>query len=1511
MSAPIDFNKIRGDMPEGQRGAFEELVCQLVRRQAPDPRSYRRIEGAGGDGGVECIHRAASGGIVGYQAKYYTSPGKIDWQAIDRSVNTALSTYSDLVTYVIAIACDFTGTRRIKGGIISDGTWGEWDRHVEKWRAQATSNGRSIEFVPWTVNELTSFLMPVNAGGLRAYWFSGTEFSHSWFRKHVELAVANLDERYNPEDHVNVEIQLLFEFITRNAKVRGKLSDQFKVVKAHSFPDQRLLSGALKLPDELIREALVAIQKVMDIEPELTAPPWQVWNVNEWAQLVLQAANKVRDVGECARNAHANFKGPEQENTRRDLQSADDALGELYYKICGLEYFMTGHYMKAETKRAALIAGRAGTGKSHLLACIAELAVNDNRPVVFILGQQIREQALWPQILERLGLLNVTAEDFLSALEATAESNGQRGLILVDAINEGAGVRVWRDEIRSFLAQIANYPNLACVLSCRSEYVDYLVPKAVLDTLPFFEVRGFETPEEQANAARVYLDKRGISRPATPWLAPEFVNPLFLRSCCNALQREKKVEFPRGLTGTKEIFAFYLNSAAKHLGVGRDGADDLVGPTKATLLQIATEMAENRKDYLLRKRAEEIANTIFSLFSTPPTSTWLEVLQRNGLLRFDPDPTAKPTDPLQEPAEVVRFSFQRFQDHLMAETLLARVNDVKAALTTGGFLSFIHDGKQVCWEWRGLVEALSAQLPDRFQIELVDALPGKFDIWWPFQDIQNAFIESVRLRSTSAFTQRTVELFNGLVSEWDRLFLLFDLSASIDHPWNAEFIHRNLIHRTMAKRDAFWTVEVNKTTDAELHPLNRLVDWCLSAKKIRAMPETLWLCALVLTWCFTSSNRQIRDRATKALTIVLLDQPDIFPRLADAFRDVDDLYVLERLYAAAYGACCTGPSNERMDAYTQTTYINLFSQRAPLPNLLLRDYARGIIELSNHIGALPKGIDITRCQPPYVSALAKLTASDATLKKLADKAGDKSILNSCDHWGDFGRYEIEPPAGKFVAVKLSSPAPYSSREKFERFEKEVVKSHSDRIHALARLQRAVSNGTLIHIQYFGQTKKKPRKPTKDETRKHTIQIRTAEKKFLELLTPHERKRYRAEARPWVRIGGKKKNGEPRQVDIAAAKRWVAKKAYDFGWNKQLFRQDSGSHFEYKSDRALVERIGKKYQWLALSELLCRLADNFWIGGAHGDKTRKYDNPNDLGLLRDIDPTVLPHQCANTKERDELDSWIRGPDIIIPPTSEDQLTKWPFSADPGALLPSLIHRTDTQARKWITLYDHRSASEKYEPRGVMQHGFRQQEFRFVLSVIVSRANTARFIEQVKKGGDIDVMQWDAPDVTDGPYLREGSWRRTWDQTQWQTDCWRTRQAIPIAFPISNYICESHLDGSLPKGAHTFVPSPWLMVDLELSLDIADVSICRDSSGKPQFVASNRRLDGSSAVIEAEMLNAHLDCHQLDCVWLFVAERSAYPGGDNDKAAWRRTEGICWIEGGKPNATTWNEDRVNGK
>ena len=75
----------------------------------------------------------------------------------------------------------------------------------------------------------------------------------------------------------------------------------------------------------------------------------------------------------------------------------------------------------------------------------------------------------------------------------------------------------------------------------------------------------------------------------------------------------------------------------------------------------------------------------------------------------------------------------------------------------------------------------------------------------------------------------------------------------------------------------------------------------LRADLLRAETETLRLTATVLCWLFTSSNRSIRDKATKALMAVITAQPAVYPHLLRQFVDVDDLYVGERVCAAGFG----------------------------------------------------------------------------------------------------------------------------------------------------------------------------------------------------------------------------------------------------------------------------------------------------------------------------------------------------------------------------------------------------------------------------------------------------------------------------------------------------------------------------------------------------------------------------------------------------------------------------------
>ena len=67
----IDLMRIRPLM-DGQREAFEELCCQLARRDTgvTEGSTPRRIRGAGGDGGVEFFWTFPDGRKWGIQSKF-------------------------------------------------------------------------------------------------------------------------------------------------------------------------------------------------------------------------------------------------------------------------------------------------------------------------------------------------------------------------------------------------------------------------------------------------------------------------------------------------------------------------------------------------------------------------------------------------------------------------------------------------------------------------------------------------------------------------------------------------------------------------------------------------------------------------------------------------------------------------------------------------------------------------------------------------------------------------------------------------------------------------------------------------------------------------------------------------------------------------------------------------------------------------------------------------------------------------------------------------------------------------------------------------------------------------------------------------------------------------------------------------------------------------------------------------------------------------------------------------
>src|SRR6266699_2720661 len=93
-------------------GGFEELVVQLFRAEYGSLGEVRRVEGSGGDTGVEAFVFASANHEIGIQAKFFDTLGAPQWNQIKRSIARAAAEHPKLKTYIVAVPLDRNPTQQ-------------------------------------------------------------------------------------------------------------------------------------------------------------------------------------------------------------------------------------------------------------------------------------------------------------------------------------------------------------------------------------------------------------------------------------------------------------------------------------------------------------------------------------------------------------------------------------------------------------------------------------------------------------------------------------------------------------------------------------------------------------------------------------------------------------------------------------------------------------------------------------------------------------------------------------------------------------------------------------------------------------------------------------------------------------------------------------------------------------------------------------------------------------------------------------------------------------------------------------------------------------------------------------------------------------------------------------------------------------------------------------------------------------------------------------------------------
>ena len=914
---------------------------------------------------------------------------------------------------------------------------------------------------------------------------------------------------------------------------------------------------------------------------------------------------------------------------------------------------------------------------------------------------------------------------------------------------------------------------------------------------------------------------------------------------------------------------------------------------------IAKKMGEERRDYVETSEASEIVEREFVGFASPIGRSWLQVLRFRGVLRGDPHPKANPEDVFQAHSEVFRFSFQRFQDHLMVEALLEANDGPESLFSEDGAFQFIFSetGDDIHWRWRGVFNALFIQYADRFGGELVDALPGGFDDWWDEWGVEDAFVESVRWRSTQSFTPRSLELLNQIRRHYSDLWrILIEVSVVEDHPWNANLLHDNLLGHKIAQRDAIWTLSINEAYEDPGHPVSRLTDWILGTGPGRATVETLSLAAITMAWVCSSTNSTIRDRATKALSSLFLRQPNIIAQLASMFDGCDDIYVHERIWGAAYGACLRSYDEDLLAVASSSAFSFVFERKNVPEHLLLRDYARGVVELAYNAGYLCDDVDLVRCRPPYDGKKVHLNVKKAALEARAEKVGAESILYSCyKGLADFGRYVVEGRVGRFSRAPLSGLKPLTNEELCGAFESEVI-TGDPKLEYLFECVASAYRSKRTEYEIDDDTFPRPHTPTED-----LEAIEAAELMLCAQLSPEMRKRYRSDAAPslefpnssdWRLPSGK----EPKTIDENSCKLWIANRAISYGWTKSLFPHDTS----YGDDRvrgSKTERIGKKYQRLALYELLARLADQYWLAPDWGLKAKVYDNPLDVEFTRDVEPSIFP--------TDENTDNVIVPPLRVEEKEPDQIDAWVNEQAVPKDIMQLALCEDMNEDGWLALYRYASHDIDFPEKGeVYETPWKQTQFHFIFHTLVDEDERAEFVKEAARR-KIDFHEWLPADVVNGPYIGELGRRDLWPDLG--RSKLTSREAPEVSLncqpTVTSFLWESHLDGSLADGWRLHPPSPAVIEQLSLITAPGTIGQYLDSDGKLAVAAANRER-GNSLLINQGHLAALERKLGMASIWFMIGERMGWPKKTRtSNPIVSRFNGMLWHENGKEKVKTW--------
>ncbi|MFV8360926.1 AVAST type 2 anti-phage system protein Avs2 [Flavobacterium sp. LS1P3] len=1082
-------------------------------------------------------------------------------------------------------------------------------------------------------------------------YFGNYGLTSEFFSKHIQNSIKDLGPRFNEDLNFQLPIAKIFNDIAKDDyffKRFLNIVDKWIVERGYRQLNDNIHLNKIETEYETVKQK--TITWIKKLENSITQKINVEWLLESLEKLNDCIDDKSQEVYKLRREEEEKNKNVKQDHTyRTPYEQETSRLREI--KQCNND-FINDLSNKINVNLAnnpyLIIKGDAGNGKSHLLGDIAKTRLKRSLPTVLLLGQQFNNSKdIWENTKSNLSV-NCTNKQLLATLNNIGKQVGSRVLLLVDAINEGAGADLWNSRIASFINEFSNYPFLGLVLTIRTTYLDFVIPENVRKDakITFKTHEGFKGNEYAA--LKLFCEFHGLKQPNFPILAPEFTKPLFLQLICDTIKDTPEKTFPQGFQGVSSIFQVYIDSINRKFQNKRDEYK-YCNVVLDAIHKVAFANYNNENNSLLLKDVRQLLKTEF-----PDHKLLLNDLIEESIFITNPQTNYK----TNQQEEVIYFAYQRFGDFYIAENLLKNFSNSDDVINSfkkeNKFGKLISD-RNGYWYNEGILEAFSILLPEKFKLEI-------FEVYnWYFEndeidkfhkshiiEVLNSFLlDSLNWRKIESIdNEKLVNWFRGeyfRVSDDDYFYKLIELSTIKGHPFNSDRLFRILKSYKMPVRDSFWQQHLryfSSYDDNENgYPIRRLIDWAWTPDISNKLDsETTRLTAQTLTWILSSTNIKLRDQTTKAMVNLLEQQPDALISILKVFKNIDDLYISERLYAIAYGCVLRTENVDSINKIALVIYNYIFKKGIPPNHILLRDYARNTIEYALYKNPKLK-IDISLIRPPFKSKLPnRLPSKEEVLKYSVPYDDPKSkkdyrltnnrIYHSVTGYGDFSKH-IDGCLDDFAPTSFTFEIEYNS---FYKSLNNSKKKFLRTIIEILKTKASINKNKSLFTYKYGEDKHKSQLKSIDDFLNKMLN-------FIDDIFDSNEKLYLLEkVIPFLEAKYISADWKLNKSDINSFKYWIIDRVFKLGFNAKIHGQydDSISRYTSRSENT-IERIGKKYQRIAFFEILAMISDNYKLNKFSWSSDKKYEffkGPWQI-YIRDIDPAFTLKNPEENEEKDDL------------------------------------------------------------------------------------------------------------------------------------------------------------------------------------------------------------------------------------------------------------------------------------